>query len=242
MQAQQKTTGIDLPNQSVGIRLEQVSVYRGNQNILDDLTLTLNEPRIGIVGPNGAGKSTLVRLLNGLVLPSNGSVHIGALTTDRDAKKIRRHVGFVFQNPSNQIIMPLVIDDICFGLKNLGIARSERASKAQQVLEELGLSHLAERESHTLSGGEQQMVALAAVLAMTPHLIIFDEPTTMLDLRNRLRFQKEIRKLSQQAIVVTHDLELLEDFDRVLVVTDGGIAYDGAPGEALDFYRNWSAQ
>lgn len=226
----------------IGIRLERVSVQRAERTILQDISLTLDEARIGIIGPNGAGKSTLVRLLNALVLPTSGEVHVAARSTQRAGKNIRRDVGFVFQNPANQIIMPLVRDDICFGLKNMGLPRAKRVERADQVLAELGISHLAERESHTLSGGEQQMVALAAVLAMDPKVIIFDEPTTMLDLRNRLRFQKEIAKLAQQAIVVTHDLELLEDFDRVLVVTDAAISFDGSPAQAIDFYRRWSAQ
>lgn len=242
MQASPKAAGQTSSVTVPGIHLEKITVLRAGKVILEDITVSLNEPRIGIIGPNGAGKSTLVRLLNGLVLPNSGTVQVGNFTTARAAKRIRRDVGFVFQNPANQIIMPLVRDDISFGLKNLGLAASERLRKVDQTLEELGIAHLAERESHTLSGGEQQMVALAAVLAMDPRVIIFDEPTTMLDLRNRLRFQKEINGLNQQAIVVTHDLEVLEDFDRVLVVTDGRIGFDGAPGDAVDFYRHWSAQ
>ena len=224
-----------------GIELDRVSVQRADKLVLDEVSLSLNEPRIGIIGPNGAGKSTLVRLLNGLVLPTSGTVNVGQLTTAHCAKKIRRDVGFVFQNPANQIIMPLVRDDIAFGLKNLGIPRNERLHRVNQTLEELAISHLAERESHTLSGGEQQMVALAAVLAMEPRVVIFDEPTTMLDLRNRLRLQQEIQKLDQQAIVVTHDLEILQDFDRVLVVIDGQVGFDGTPEAAVAYYRQWSA-
>lgn len=222
------------------IRLENVTVTFENRDVLSDVTLDLNERRIGIVGANGAGKSTLSRLLNGLVLPTKGTVSVGGKTTAKQAKLIRRDVGFVFQNPANQIIMPLVSDDIAFGLKNLGISKSERQLRVSQTLSELNITHLADRESHTLSGGEQQMVALAAVIAMRPSTVVFDEPTTMLDLRNRLAFQREIARLPQRAIVVTHDLELLEDFERVLVVTDGVIAFDGLPAEALAHYRHWS--
>ncbi|MHC6176909.1 energy-coupling factor ABC transporter ATP-binding protein [Glutamicibacter sp. X7] len=222
------------------IRIENVRVQRDERVILEDINLTLDEQRIGIIGSNGAGKSTLSRLLNGLVLPTSGRVLIDDRDTAREAKQIRRDVGFVFQNPANQIIMPIVLDDICFGLKNLQIPRAQRKPLALLTLDRLGLGHLAERESHTLSGGEQQMIALAAVLAMNPKTIVFDEPTTMLDLRNRNAFRQEIAKLDQQTIVVTHDLELLADFDRVLVVTDGRIAFDGAPQPAVDHYRQWS--
>ncbi|MFJ2620750.1 energy-coupling factor ABC transporter ATP-binding protein [Glutamicibacter sp. NPDC087344] len=222
------------------IRLEHVTVRYEHRDVLSEVTLNLNERRIGIIGANGAGKSTLSRLLNGLVLPTYGEVNIGGLSTGKHAKQIRRDVGFVFQNPANQIIMPIVADDVAFGLKNLGLGRDERELRVLSTLAELNISHLAERESHTLSGGEQQMVALAAVIAMQPRTIVFDEPTTMLDLRNRLAFQREVAKLGQRAIVVTHDLEILEDFDRVLVVTDGRIAYDGTPDAAVAHYRQWS--
>lgn len=222
------------------IRLENVSVRYDDRVALRELSISLNEQRIGVIGANGAGKSTLSRLLNGLVLPTDGTVHIGDLNTRQHSKQIRREVGFVFQNPANQIIMPIVSDDIAFGLKNLSMPKSERHQRVAQTLNELNISHLADRESHTLSGGEQQMVALASVLAMRPQTIIFDEPTTMLDLRNRLAFQREIAKLSQRAIVVTHDLEILEDFERVLVITDGTVAFDGAPAEAIAHYRQWS--
>lgn len=222
------------------IRFENVTVSFEERDVLKDVSLTLNEQRIGIIGANGAGKSTLSRLINGLVLPTQGAVHVGDRDTQKHAKQIRRDVGFVFQNPANQIIMPLVSEDIAFGLKNLQLPEAERQKRVHETLAELNISHLADRESHTLSGGEQQMVALASVLAMQPRTIVFDEPTTMLDLRNRLAFQREIAKLEQRAIVVTHDLEILEDFDRVLVVTDGRIAFDGRPDEAIANYRQWS--
>ncbi|KLI89553.1 cobalt ABC transporter ATP-binding protein [Arthrobacter sp. YC-RL1] len=222
------------------IQLENVTVSYDDRDVLTNLTLALNEQRIGIIGANGAGKSTLSRLLNGLVLPTTGTVRVGELTTAKHAKQIRRDVGFVFQNPANQIIMPLVAEDIAFGLKNLGLGKQERQFRVADTLAQLNITHLAERESHTLSGGEQQMVALAAVIAMQPRTIVFDEPTTMLDLKNRLAFQREIARLDQRAIVVTHDLEILADFDRVVVVTDGGIGFDGAPDQAIAHYRQWS--
>lgn len=227
---------MDLPQ----IRLDHVSVTVEDRTVLNDVSITLTERRIGIIGANGAGKSTLSRLINGLVLPTAGTVFVDSLTTSKHSKQIRRDVGFVFQNPVNQIIMPIVADDIAFGLKNLGLPSKERALRVQETLKQLNITHLAERESHTLSGGEQQMVALAAVIAMQPRTIVFDEPTTMLDLRNRLAFQKEVEKLPQRAIVVTHDLQILEDFDRVLVVTDGQIAFDGLPDQAISHYTQWS--
>lgn len=218
------------------IRLTGVTVTREGQDVLRDVDLCLDEQRIAVIGLNGSGKSTLVRLLNGLLLPTRGTVQVGGLSTATDAKRIRRQVGFVFQNPENQIVMPLVAEDLAFGAKNLGLRGDELSARVDGVLERLGIAHLAERESYALSGGEKQLVALASVLVMEPSTIVFDEPTTMLDRRNRRRLQATIDELDQRAVVVTHDLELIGGYDRVLVVHEGRIAFDGAPGPAVGFY------
>ncbi|MEX5258800.1 energy-coupling factor ABC transporter ATP-binding protein [Kocuria sp. CPCC 205263] len=218
------------------IRLTGVTVTREGQDVLRDVDLSLDEQRIAVIGLNGSGKSTLVRLLNGLLLPTRGTVQVGGLSTATDAKRIRRQVGFVFQNPENQIVMPLVAEDLAFGAKNLGLRGDELSARVDGVLERLGIPHLAERESYALSGGEKQLVALASVLVMEPSTIVFDEPTTMLDRRNRRRLQATIDELDQRAVVVTHDLDLIGGYDRVLVVHEGRIAFDGAPGPAVEFY------
>ncbi|GAA1773422.1 ABC transporter ATP-binding protein [Kocuria aegyptia] len=218
------------------IRLTGVTVTREGVDVLRDVDLSLDEHRIAVIGLNGSGKSTLVRLLNGLLLPTRGTVQVGGLSTAKDAKLIRRQVGFVFQNPENQIVMPLVAEDLAFGAKNLGLRGAELTARVDGVLERLGIGHLRERESYALSGGEKQLVALASVLVMEPATIVFDEPTTMLDRRNRRRLQATIDELDQRAIVVTHDLDLIGDYQRVLVVHEGRIAFDGAPAEAVEFY------
>jgi len=223
------------------ISLENVTVVRDGNEVLRDVSLDLNEQRIAVIGLNGSGKSTLVRLLNALILPTTGDVRVGGLATTRDAKRIRRQVGFVFQNPENQIVMPLVAEDIAFGLKNLGLRAPELTERVHEVLARLGVSHLHDREAYTLSGGEKQMIALASVLVMEPSTIVFDEPTTMLDLRNRRRLQQQIDRLAQRAIVVTHDLDMIGDYDRTIVVDNGGIAFDGAPADAVSFYRELCA-
>jgi len=219
------------------IEFDDASAVLHDRVVLQDVSLRLSERRIGIIGTNGSGKSTLARMLNGLVLPATGSVRIDQLDTRRDTRAVRRKVGFVFQNPDNQIVFPMVSEDIGFGLKNLGVAKSEISARTHDILQQLGIAHLADRASHGLSGGEKQMVALAAVLVMNPELIVFDEPTTLLELRNRNRLRDAIQALPQSAVVVTHDLEMLEDFDRVLVMADGGVACDATPAEAIDWYR-----
>lgn len=218
------------------IRLTDVTVTREDQDVLRGVDLSLDEHRIAVIGLNGSGKSTLVRLLNGLLLPTQGTVRVGGLSTAKDAKRIRREVGFVFQNPENQIVMPLVAEDLAFGAKNLGLRGKELTARVDGVLERLGIGHLRERESYALSGGEKQLVALASVLVMEPSTIVFDEPTTMLDRRNRRRLQRTIDELDQRAIVVTHDLDLISAYERTLVVHEGRIAFDGAPAEAVEFY------
>ena len=223
------------------IEFDQAIVATPQTTVLRGVSLTLAERRVGIVGPNGAGKSTLARLVNGLVLPTSGSVRVGGLDTRHELKAVRRQVGFVFQNPENQIVFPIVREDLAFGLKHLEPDRAQREARIEAELAALGVAHLADRTSHTLSGGERQLVALAAVLVMRPGLVVFDEPTTQLDLRNRNRVRDAIAAMPQDAIVVSHDLALLEDFERVLVIQDGAIAADDQPAAALRWYRNHCA-
>ncbi|CAB3821205.1 Biotin transport ATP-binding protein BioM [Achromobacter insuavis] len=223
------------------IEFDQAIVSTPQTTVLRGVSVALAGRRVGIVGPNGAGKSTLARLVNGLVLPTSGSVRVGGLDTRHELKAVRRQVGFVFQNPENQIVFPIVREDLAFGLKHLEPERAQREVRIEAALADLGVAHLADRTSHTLSGGERQLVALAAVLVMRPGLVVFDEPTTQLDLRNRNRVRDAIAAMPQDAIVVSHDLALLEDFERVLVIQDGAIAADDQPAAALRWYRNHCA-
>jgi biotin transport system ATP-binding protein len=219
------------------IEFEHAVVKTPQAEILHGVSAVLTERRIGIVGPNGAGKSTLGRLINGLILPSAGAVRVNGNDTRQSTRAVRQDVGFVFQNPENQIVFPIVREDMEFGLKSLVPDKAERRVRAAEQLDALGIGHLAGRASHTLSGGERQLAALAAVLVMRPKVIVFDEPTTQLDLRNRNRVRAAISGLRCDAIVISHDLDLLDDFDRVLVIADGRLAADDTPAAALDWYR-----
>ena len=223
------------------IEFKNVSVERERRLVLTDLSLTLSEQRIGVVGPNGSGKSSLVRLINGLLLPKTGQGWVNGLDTAREAGAVRRKVGFVFQNPDNQIVFPVVHEDIEFGLKLREPDPKLRTLHAQAALERLGVGHLTERSVHTLSGGERQLVALAAVLATEPEILVFDEPTTQLDLRLRNRFERHLAELPQPALVVSHDLSLMRQMNRVLVIDQGRLAFDGAPTEALAWYQEHCA-
>ena len=211
--------------------------YDGEQ-ILEPLTVSLSEQRIGIIGSNGSGKSTTVRLINGLIEPTSGQVLYDGLTPDKRGKDIRKRVGFVFSDAESQIVMPRVSDDVAFSLRRFKLPREEVKRRVAEALERFELTDRAENSPHTLSGGEKQMLALASVLVIEPDTIIADEPTTLLDLRNRRRIVRELMSLDQQLIVVTHDLEMLRGFDRVLVIDDGALAYDGTPDDAIAFYTD----
>ncbi|MCO6393543.1 energy-coupling factor ABC transporter ATP-binding protein [Corynebacterium sp. MC-17D] len=218
------------------ISFNDVSVVRNDNTLLQPFSLKLQEHRIGIIGSNGSGKSTLVRLINGLEEPSTGEVLYDGIPLATRSSEVRRRVGFVFSDAESQIVMPQVHDDVAFSLKKFKLSKAEKEQRVDEVLERFKLLHKAEQSPHTLSGGEKQLLALAAVLVTEPTTIIADEPTTLLDLRNRRRIIAELNSLDQQTIVVTHDLELLSDFDRVVCVNDGVIAYDGTPADTIQFY------
>ncbi|WP_286204563.1 energy-coupling factor ABC transporter ATP-binding protein [Corynebacterium afermentans] len=220
------------------IEFRGAAVAYDDEQILAPLTVSLSEQRIGIIGSNGSGKSTTVRLINGLIEPTSGQVLYDGLTPDKHGRDIRKRVGFVFSDAESQIVMPRVSDDVAFSLRRFKLPREEVKRRVAEALERFDLTDRADHSPHTLSGGEKQMLALASVLVIEPDTIIADEPTTLLDLRNRRRIMRELMSLDQQLIVVTHDLEMLRGFDRVLVIDDGALAYDGAPDDAIAFYTD----
>lgn len=205
--------------------------------VLEPTTLALTERRVGVIGANGSGKSTLARLVNGLVLPTSGRVLVDGLDTARDGAAVRARVGFTFTDPDAQLVMPTVAEDVALSLRRSGLGRAERAVRTHQVLREYGLDGLADRSVHTLSGGQKQLLALAGVLATEPAVLVCDEPTTLLDLRNTERVASLLAGLPQQVVLVTHDLDLVRETDRVLVLEAGAVAFDGEPARAVGFYR-----
>lgn len=243
----------------------------GQVTILQPTTLRLTEQRISIIGANGSGKSTLARLLNGLITPSSGQVRVRAaragsgdgtdttgptdatdttratpedawLDTARHGAAVRRQVGFVFTDPNAQLVMPTVVEDVALSLRHRHRRKSDRQEAATLVLERFGLARLADRSVHSLSGGQKQLLAIAAVLAGEPSTIVADEPTTLLDLRNSEMIGDLLMSLPQQVIVVTHNLELAARADRTLVVDDARVVFDGAPAEAIGFYRQLATE
>ena len=218
------------------IEFRDVSHRFGERTVLRGIDLSITERRVAVIGGNGSGKSTLARLFNALLVPSAGRVMIDGLDTRTDAKAVRRKVGFVFQNPDAQIVMPLVEEDIAFGLKNLRLPKAEIARKIDDILARYGLLHLRHQHTHALSGGEKQLLALSSVLVMEPEYVVFDEPTTLLDLRNKRMMIRVLEDLPQTAIVISHDLDMLDGFDRVLVLHEGRVVADGPPGSTIRRY------
>lgn len=224
-----------------GIELASVQHAYGDRTVLDGLELRLTEHRVGVVGANGSGKSTFARLLNGLVVPTSGTVHVDGLDTRTAVREVRRRVGFVFQDPDAQIVHPTVAEDVAYGLENQGVPAAERAVRVADVLERYGLAEHADHPAHLLSGGQKQLLAIAGVLVMRPARIVFDEPTTLLDLVNARRIARIVGELPQSVVAVTHDLDLLEGFDRVLVMDAGRVVEDGPPEQSVRAYRKLMA-
>lgn len=218
------------------IDITDLDLAYGDRPVLQGISLQLTQRRIAIVGANGSGKSSFVRLLNGLTLPTSGKVTVDGLDTRTKGKEVRRKVGFVFQNPDNQIVFPVVEEDLAFGLKNQGMAKPEIAKRITDVLARYDMSALREHPAHLLSGGQKQLLAISGVLVMEPDYIVMDEPTTLLDLRNKRRVAAAIHALEQPVILASHDLDLLGDFDRVIVFDQGQVAIDDTPNPAIARY------
>lgn len=209
----------------------------GPLTVLHPTTLTLTEQRVGLIGSNGSGKSTLARLLNGLVEPTSGRVRVHGLDTVDDGAAVRRRVGFVFTDPTAQLVMPTAVEDVALSLRRTVRDGARRRARALEVLDAFGLADRADTSVHALSGGQKQMLALAGVLATEPDVLVADEPTTLLDLRNTRLVADRLLALPQQLVLVTHDLDLAARCDRVLVVDDARVVFDGPAADAVAAYR-----
>lgn len=204
--------------------------------VLSGISLQLSERRIAIIGGNGSGKSTLARMLNGLVVPDKGEVLVDGISTRRNAAAVRRLVGYVFQNPEHQIVMPTLEEDLAFGLWNMNLPKAEVKARVDAILAAHGLEAKRASPAHLLSGGEQKLLTLLSVLVMEPRYIVFDEPLNSLDRAARRRLVKVMDGLTQSVITITHDFDMIEGYDRAILIHGGQVAADGAPAEVVRRY------
>ncbi|MEV8262531.1 ABC transporter ATP-binding protein [Microbacterium sp. NPDC077057] len=221
------------------VRLDGVGVTVDGRVLLDDVTLELTAPRIAVIGANGSGKSTFARLLNGLMTPTTGTVTVHGLDALRERTAVRRRVGFVFTDPDAQILMPTPAEDLALSLR--GRPRGDIAARVQETLDRHGLGAHADIPASSLSGGQKQMLALAAVLLSEPALIVADEPTTLLDLRNARRIGDLLLAQDAQVLIVTHDLELAARCDTAVLFDGGRVVDQGDPEAVIARYRRLCA-
>lgn len=218
-------------------------------NILENINLSIESNEITVLaGPTGCGKSTLLKSIVGLI-PNmydgeySGEVIVdGIRIKDAEIKEIAKRVGFVFQNPENQIFMFSVERDIAFGLENLGIEQEIIKERIKKIMETLNITHLAEKAPHELSDGQKQRTALAGVLAMEPKILILDEPTSLLDPKTASEFMELMNKLCREKgisiIIVEHRLDLVLKYaDRLIILSNGKIVSNDKPENVFNYKK-----
>ncbi len=204
-------------------------------NAVDRLNIAVKPAEfVAVLGHNGSGKSTLAKLINALLLPSEGLLYVDGMATNDEANiwQVRKTAGMVFQNPDNQIIATIAEEDVAFGPENLGYPRQEIVERVTFAIERVGMTEFKRRPPHLLSGGQKQRISIAGVLAMHPKCIIFDEPTAMLDPLGRQEVLKTIIDLHHSGITVvliTHYMNEAALADRILVMHQGQIVKDDLP-------------
>lgn len=253
------------------LELESVSVFTelpegGHRRILKDVSLQFTAKRTAVLGLNGSGKSTLLGLFNGLTHPDEGIVRVNGVDTleapSRSSQGTRGNshgarghsqgafegVGMLFAQPEAQLIMPTVAEDIDLSLRRAAavegsaLSGEQRRERIRELLRERGLEHLENQSVFTLSGGEKQLVALTSVLAARPQILLLDEPTTLLDLRNRARLLKHLESLDQMLVLSTHDLDLAASCDEAVIIHDGRLLAQGDAVQLVQQYRTWCAE
>lgn len=212
----------------MAIYLKDVIFEFETHRVIDQITLNVSEQRIGIVGVNGSGKSTLARLISGLIAPISGSIRINDIDIYKDRKAALKTVGIIFQNPDHQIIFPTCIEEISFGLMQQGMTRIEAEERSNEILLQFDRLKWSDQLAHNLSQGQRHFLCLIAVLAMKPDVIILDEPYAGLDLPTSLQLRHELNKLGQQIVMITHNKDILVNFDRILWIDNGKIIKDGS--------------
>lgn len=218
-------------------RDEEENIEEVNRAI-DELDLDIETGSfVAILGHNGSGKSTFAKQINGLLLPTEGTVWVSGMDTSDEEQiwEIRKKAGMVFQNPDNQIIGNVVEEDVGFGPENIGVPTDDIWKRVDESLEAVNMTAYRYKSPNKLSGGQKQRVAIAGVMAMRPQCIILDEPTAMLDPNGRKEVIHTVHELNKKegitVLLITHYMEEVIDADRVIVMDDGHLVMDGTPRE-----------
>ena len=221
------------------IEMKDVSFSYNNskEQVLSNINFKIdNNESVGIIGANGAGKSTILKLLVGLELGYKGDVIVENLKVDKqNLQKVREKIGYVFQEVEAQLFMPTVYQDIAFAPKNYGYSKEEVENRVNKALKSVGIENLKDRQIYRLSGGQKKLVSIATVLSMKPEILIFDEPTIVLDPKNRRKFIEVLNSLNGTKIVTSHDLDLIYDTcERTILISNRKIIANGETRKILN--------
>ncbi|ARO14148.1 ABC transporter ATPase subunit [Ketogulonicigenium robustum] len=222
------------------MRFNAVHYSPADLPLFNGLNVALQDHRVALIGRNGAGKSQFLRLAAGLIAADEGEVLLDGVAIAKDRRRALELVGVIFQNPDHQIIFPTVDEEMAFGLRHL--PKPAATARIDAVLDRFGRGAWRGRAVQSLSQGQRQLLCLMAVLAMQPKLIVLDEPTSGLDLVTRLRLLQVLDALPQDVLHITHDLDAIADYDRVIWLDDGRVIGDGRPATVLPQYRAYMAE
>ncbi|WRQ45176.1 ABC transporter ATP-binding protein [Rhodobacterales bacterium FZCC0083] len=224
------------------IQFENVSLRLNARELLKGVSLDIQEQRVGVIGRNGSGKTSFARLLCGLLAPSSGRVRVNGNDLFKHRAAALKTVGILFQNPDHQIIFPTVLEELSFGLTQQGQRKAEAIQNATKILQQFDRLDWAERTIATLSQGQRHLVCLLSVLAMAPPLLVLDEPFAGLDLPTKTYLQNLLYGLDQSVLHITHDLQALAEYERVIWLEKGQVAGDGLPKNIIPAFENAMAQ
>ena len=226
------------PDKPTEIEICSASVFYGKERILENLSLSIKEQRVGFIGRNGSGKTTLLRILAGLQELNNGKVLIDGIEVAKKRKEAIKKVGIIFQNPDHQIIFPTVGEELRFGLTQLGLSKNEADLKVIACLKQYDKVDWFERSISTLSQGQKHLVCLLSVLLMKPRVLLLDEPFTGIDIPTQLKLEHYLSSLKQTIIQVSHVPETFENYQRLIWMDEGVIQADSTPKTVIKKYRN----
>ena len=226
------------PDKPTEIEILSASVFYGKEKILEDLSLSITEQRVGFIGRNGSGKTTLLRILAGLQELNSGKVLIDGTEVAKKRKEAIEKVGIIFQNPDHQIIFPTVGEELRFGLTQLGLSKNEADFKVNACLKEYNKLEWFDRSISTLSQGQKHLVCLLSVLLMEPKVLLLDEPFTGIDIPTQRKLEEYLRPLNQTVVLVSHVPETFENYERLIWIDEGGVQADGTPRGVIKKYQD----